>query len=102
MATEYPRPWRLAFHLSWFVVDANGGIVAGPFGSNQAASEWLDGWPNPATLNVWGTPRHTINAAEFCQDCERMVPLHYDNCPHYRHDKFCRHGLSGVHDGGLC
>lgn len=33
------------------------------------------------TLNVWGTPRHLINADEFCPDCEQFVPRHYNNCP---------------------
>lgn len=31
-------------------------------------------------LNVWGTPRDLINADEFCPDCEREVPWHYENC----------------------
>ena len=44
---EYPRPWRIAYHLAWYVVDANGGTVAGSFGSSIAAQRWLDSWPNP-------------------------------------------------------
>lgn len=38
---EYPRPWHLQFHLAWFVVDDNGGIVAGPFGNQSLALEWV-------------------------------------------------------------
>lgn len=31
--------------------------------------------------NVWGTDKRLINADEFCVECEREVPFHYDNCP---------------------
>lgn len=44
MGTEYPRPWRIAFHLAWFVVDANDGIVAGPFDNRNSAAMWLLAW----------------------------------------------------------
>lgn len=31
--------------------------------------------------NVWGTDKSMIDADEFCVECEREVPFHYDNCP---------------------
>lgn len=31
--------------------------------------------------NVWGTPISLINADEFCPQCEREVPVHYEHCP---------------------
>ena len=37
-----------------------------------------------AMLNVWGTKKSEINADEFCVECEREVPSHYDNCPLYK------------------
>jgi hypothetical protein len=33
--------------------------------------------------NVWGTDKSLVDEAEFCVECERIVPLHYDNCPLY-------------------
>jgi len=34
-----------------------------------------------STTNVWGTLKADITAEEFCVECEREVPRHYDNCP---------------------
>lgn len=34
-----------------------------------------------SNLNVWGTDRSMINEDEYCPDCERAVPCHYNNCP---------------------
>ena len=31
--------------------------------------------------NIWGTIKTYINADEFCIECEREVPFHYNNCP---------------------
>lgn len=42
---------------------------------------------NSGMENVWGSNPADINPAEFCQFCEREVPLHYDNCPTRRKDK---------------
>jgi hypothetical protein len=35
-------------------------------------------------VNIWGTKRDLIDSDEFCQECEREVPFHYDSCPLYR------------------
>lgn len=32
-------------------------------------------------VNMWGSRKSDINADEYCQDCEREVPWHYDKCP---------------------
>lgn len=32
-------------------------------------------------VNMWGTPIADINEDEFCPECEREVPRHYDSCP---------------------
>jgi len=31
--------------------------------------------------NIWGTIKTYINADEFCIECEREIPFHYNNCP---------------------
>lgn len=31
--------------------------------------------------NIWGTCKELINADEFCPDCEREYPYHYNTCP---------------------
>ena len=36
------------------------------------------------TVNVWGTKKELIDSDEFCPECEREVPRHYDNCPLYK------------------
>lgn len=42
---EYPKPWRVERRVSaWFVVDADGRIVAGGFDSAHAAWTWMDRW----------------------------------------------------------
>lgn len=47
MSGEYPRPWRVEERVhAWFVVDARGGIVAGPFTAEAGAYLWLERWPN--------------------------------------------------------
>lgn len=32
-------------------------------------------------VNMWGTVKTFINAAEYCPECERENPHHYDSCP---------------------
>jgi hypothetical protein len=39
---EYRRPFHAAFHLAWFVVDADERIAAGPFGSIADAVEYIE------------------------------------------------------------
>ena len=38
-------------------------------------------------LNVWGTDKSLINADEYCLECEREVPHHYNNCPSKQKDQ---------------
>lgn len=40
---DYPRPWHVEQRQGWWwVIDANDGIVAGPFGAASAAWAWIE------------------------------------------------------------
>lgn len=51
-----------------------------------------DGSPKPGNTtvgfekqtNVWGTDKSLIDSEEFCVECEREIPFHYNNCPLYK------------------
>jgi hypothetical protein len=35
----------------------------------------------PSDTNFWGTKKSDVCAEEYCVECERMLPLHYETCP---------------------
>jgi hypothetical protein len=36
---------------------------------------------DPEHYNYWGTLKSTIDSDEYCVECERELPFHYDSCP---------------------
>lgn len=52
------------------------GCMVHPMPSTEEAIRFQE-----ENVNMWGTDKRLIDSEEFCPDCEREVPFHYEGCP---------------------